>query len=147
MSILNESIRKQVQDLFDGQLKQPVGVLFFSSENDCETCSDTQQLLVEVTDLSEKISLEVHNLENDAELAQKYHIDKVPGIIFVGKDGDQLVDYGIRMLGIPSGHEFSSLIHDLLLVSGRDSGLEQKTRDELKKITQPIRLQVFVTPT
>lgn len=147
MSILNESIRKQVRDLFDQQLKQPVGVLFFNTKNDCETCSDTQQLLEEVISLSDKLFLDVHDLEDEAELAQKFHIDKVPGIIFVGKDGDQLIDYGIRMLGIPSGHEFSTLIHDLILVSGRDSELEQKTRDELKKLTKPVHLQVFVTPT
>jgi len=147
VSILNESIRKQVRDLFDQQLKQPVGVLFFNTKNDCETCSDTQQLLEEVISLSDKLFLDVHDLEDEAELAQKFHIDKVPGIIFVGKDGDQLIDYGIRMLGIPSGHEFSTLIHDLILVSGRDSELEQKTRDELKKLTKPVHLQVFVTPT
>ena len=146
-NLLNDSIREQVRDLFKQQLGQPVGVLFFGTKDDCETCADTKQLLEEVISLSDKLSLDVHDLRDETELAQKYHIDNVPGIVFVGKDGDQIIDYGVRMMGIPSGHEFSSLIHDLILVSSRDSGLEQKTRDELKKFSKPVHLQVFVTPT
>jgi glutaredoxin-like protein len=146
-SLLNESIRTQVRDVFENQLKQPVGVILFEGKENCETCADTRQLLEEVSGLSDKISLEVYDLEEKADLANQYHVDKVPGIVFVGKDGDQVIDYGVRMAGIPSGHEFSTLIHDLILVSGRDSGLEQKTRDELKTLTKPVHLQVFVTPT
>jgi alkyl hydroperoxide reductase subunit AhpF len=49
--------------------------------------------------------------------------------------------------GIPAGHEFGSLIHDLVLVSGRDSGLSQKARNFLAGLRKPVHLQVFVTPT
>jgi glutaredoxin-like protein len=146
-NLLNESIRTQVQDVFENQLKHPVGVILFEDKEDCENCADTRQLLEEVASLSDKISLEVYDLKEKAEVASQYHVDKVPGIVFIGKDGDQVIDYGVRMAGIPSGHEFSTLIHDLVLISGRDSGLELKTREELKKISKPIHLQVFVTPT
>jgi alkyl hydroperoxide reductase subunit AhpF len=74
-------------------------------------------------------------------------VDKVPGLVLAGRDGDQILDYGIRYAGIPSGHEFSSLIHDLVLVSGRDSGLREQTRAYLAKLDKPVHLQVFVTPT
>ncbi|MBP1700991.1 MAG: glutaredoxin-like protein, partial [Chloroflexi bacterium] len=47
----------------------------------------------------------------------------------------------------PSGHEFSSLINTLVVVSNRDSGLDQQTRDFLSKLDKPVHLQVFVTPT
>ncbi len=147
VNFLNELIRTQVQEVFDSQLKHPVGVILFEKIEDCETCADTRQLLEEVAGLSDKISLEVYDLKAKADVASLYHVDKAPEIVFVGKDGDQVIDYGVRMAGIPSGHEFSTLIHDLILVSGRDSGLEQKTRDELKKLTKPVNLQVFVTPT
>jgi glutaredoxin-like protein len=67
--------------------------------------------------------------------------------VIAGVDGDQILDYGVRFAGIPSGHEFSSFIHDLILVSGRDSGLSAKAREYLKALDQPVLLQVFVTPT
>jgi len=57
------------------------------------------------------------------------------------------MDYGIQYSGIPSGHEFSTLINDILLVSGRDSGLSPQTREFLQKLDKPVHFQVFVTPT
>lgn len=145
--LLNETITTQVKEMFADQLKQPVAVLFFNGDENCEYCEDTRQLLEEVLALSDKFSLKVYDLAADQELARQYHVDKAPGFVLAGQDGEQIKDYGIRFYGIPSGHEFSSLINDLILVSGRDSGLEEKTRQALKELQKPVHLQVFVTPT
>ncbi len=74
-------------------------------------------------------------------------MDKSPSLVLAARDGDQLTDYGVRFAGIPSGHEFSSLIQSLILVSGRDSALDEKTRQALKALKEPVTLQVYVTPT
>ncbi|HLE50451.1 MAG TPA: hypothetical protein VI755_00210 [Anaerolineales bacterium] len=144
--LLNEAIKNQVREVFS-QLEGPVQVLFFGQERDCEYCDDTRQLAEEVTALSDKLELKVYDLEGDAEIAQGYHVDKVPALVFAARDGEVIHDYGLRMAGIPAGHEFNSLIHDLILVSRRDSGLSQKTRDLLARLSKPVFLQVFVTPT
>lgn len=144
--LLNDEVLGQVNQVFE-QLREPVEVLFFGKKEDCEYCDDTLQLIQEVVDLSDKLGLQVYDLEEDAGIAQQYKVDKAPGLVLLGRDGDQLLDYGVRFAGIPSGHEFSSLIHDLVLVSGRDSGLGQETRDFLQGLTEPVHLQVFVTPT
>ena len=144
--LLSDDIKNQVKEVFD-QLKDPVQVLFFGRKEDCEYCADTLRLVQEVLALSDKLGLSVYDIEDDAALARQYKVDKTPGLVFAGKDGDQLVDYGVRMAGIPSGHEFTSLIHDLLLVSGRDSGLSENTRQVLSRLTKPVHMQVFVTPT
>jgi glutaredoxin-like protein len=104
-------------------------------------------LLEEVASLSDLLSLQVYDLEDDAEIARQYNVDRAPGLVIAAKEGDQVHDYGIRYAGIPAGHEFSSLIHDIVLVSGRDSGLKRATRDVLARLTEPVHLQVFVTPT
>jgi len=145
-NLLDENIRNQVREVFQ-DLKADVEVLYFGSDGDCETCADTLKLLQEVTSLSDKLNLSVYELDEDAEIAKKYHVDKAPGIVIAAKDGDSVIDYGVRYAGIPAGHEFSSLIHDLLLVSGRDSGLSPATRKALKGISSKIFMQVFVTPT
>jgi alkyl hydroperoxide reductase subunit AhpF len=144
--LLNDDITAQVRQVF-GQLVEPVEVLFFGSEDSCEACEDTLQLVREVTDLDDRLSLSVYDVEADREVAQRYKVDKTPGLVIAGRDGDRLTDYGIRYAGIPAGHEFSSLVHDLLLVSSRDSGLSDQTRAFLKGISKPVLLQVFVTPT
>ncbi len=145
-NLLDENIRNQVREVFQ-DLKADVEVLYFGSNGDCQTCADTHQLLQEVTSLSDKLNLSVYELDRDTEIAKKYHVDKAPGIVIAAKDGDSVIDYGVRYAGIPAGHEFSSLIHDLLLVSGRDSGLSPATRKALKGISSKIFMQVFVTPT
>jgi glutaredoxin-like protein len=145
-NLLNDDIKSQIREAFSG-LKEPVQILYFSQETDCDYCDDTRQLVEEVAELSDKLYLDVFDLEKDAQVAQQYKVDKAPGLVIAGRDGDQVLDYGIHLSGIPSGHEFGSLIHDIVLVSGRDSGLTQKTRDYLNKLDHPVQLQVFVTPT
>jgi glutaredoxin-like protein len=146
MSILNDEIAQQVREVFD-QIEEPVQLLFFEKTEGCEYCAETRQMLEEVSTLSDKIGFTAYNLETDEGIAQQYKVDKAPGIVIAGVDGEQILDYGIRLSGIPSGHEFSSLIHDVLLVSRRDSGLSDQTRAILKGVSKPVLLQVFVTPT
>ncbi len=144
--ILDDGILKQVQEVF-AELSNPVHVLFFRSRENCEYCDETQQLLEEVISLSGKLSIEVFDLQDDAETAARYAVERTPAYVIAGKDGDQIIDYGVRYSGIPAGHEFTSLINDLLIVSRRDSGLTPQTRAYLAELKQPLLLQVFVTPT
>lgn len=144
--LLSDDISQQIQQLFS-QLKQPVQVLFFGKKQDCDYCDDTRQLISEVINLSDQLSLSIHDLDEEPALAKQYKVDKAPTLVISGKDGQQLNDYGIRFAGIPSGHEFSSLIHTIMLVSSRDSGLKPETRQRLKELRKPVHLQVFVTPT
>ena len=144
--LLNDDVATQVQNVFEG-LQQPVEVLFFGKKMDCDYCDDTRQLVEEVTALSDKLSLSIYDIDEDAALASQYKVDKVPGLVLAGREGDQILDYGVRYAGIPSGHEFSSLINDMILVSGRDSGLSQQTREFLSQLKEPVHLMVYVTPT
>jgi glutaredoxin-like protein len=144
--LLNDQIVEQVKQVFQ-RLDQPVQLLYFGKQDDCETCEITMKLLQEVVEISDKLKLNVYDLDKDLQVAEKFHVDKAPGLVLVGKDGEELMDYGIRFAGIPSGHEFSTLIHDLVLVSGRDSQLSPATRQYLAELKEPVLLQVFVTPT
>jgi glutaredoxin-like protein len=145
--LLNDDIVRQVKELFENELDKHVEVLFFGKKGDCDYCEDTQQLVEEVTDISDKLTVSRYDLDEDVEMSQKYNVQMAPGLVIAARDGQQIHDYGIRYAGIPSGHEFSSLIHDLILVSGRDSGLSEKTRQTLQELKKPVHLQVFVTPT
>jgi alkyl hydroperoxide reductase subunit AhpF len=145
--LLPDNIAAQLRDVFQ-QLKNPVQVLLFVSQKNCDYCAETRQLLEEVIPLSDLLSLSVHDLAEEPDLAKLYQVEgKAPAIVIAAKEGGQITDYGIRYLGIPSGHEFTTLIQDLILVSGRDSGLSPQMRAYVKGLTKPLHLQVFVTPT
>ncbi len=145
--LLRDDIVKQVKEVFDKQLINPVEIMFFGSKDDCEHCDDTRQLVEEVSAISDKLHMSSYDLQDNAELAQQYRVTMAPGLVIAGKEAEQIIDYGIRYAGIPSGYEFSSLIQGLILVSGRDSGLAAETRAALAELKQPVHLQVFVTPT
>ncbi len=145
--LLPPDIIKQIREVF-AQVKNPVALLFFSSKKNCDYCAEIQQLLEELTQLSDLLHLSIHDIDAEADLAALYKVTgKAPALVIAAQEGDQITDFGIRYLGIPSGHEFTTLIQDIILVSGRDSGLSAQTRQYLKSLTKPLHLQVYVTPT
>lgn len=144
--LLNDDVVKQIKEVFDG-LKQPVQMMFFSRKENCQYCDETLQLVEEVAAISDLVSIEVYDIDTDSDLAQKYNVENAPGLVIAAKEGNQVTDFGVRLLGIPSGHEFTSFIQDIILVSNRDSGLSHQTREFLKGLKKPVLLQVFVTPT
>lgn len=146
--MLDEKVQQQVREMFSN-LQHPVEVLFFGSDDKerCQYCAETVQLLEEVTGLSDLLNLRVYDLQADAGLAAQYRVDGTPEFVLAGREGDQLLDYGIRYKGIPAGHEFTSLVNDLVLISQRESNLNEETRKFLSELKEPVHLQVFVTPT
>jgi glutaredoxin-like protein len=144
--LLNEQVVSQISQTFE-QMKEHVQILFFGSQDNCEYCTDTRQLLEEVAGIDEKVSLNFYDIKENADMAAKFNIDRVPAIVIAAKDGDQVTDFGIQYSGIPAGHEFGTLINDIVLVSSRDSGLSAEAREYLKNLDKPLHLQVFVTPT
>lgn len=145
MSLLKEEDRQHLTGEFAG-LQQPVKVIVFTQEFECQFCRETRQIAEELTALSDKIDLEVYDFEADKEIAEQFNVDKIPATI-VMRDGDSAKDYGIRYYGIPSGYEFSSLVQDVMMIGSGEHGLSEATREWLADLSEPMHLQVFVTPT
>ncbi len=148
LPLLNDKITTQVKAVFE-KLQSPVMILFFGDDEPemNEASAPARQLLEEVAALSPLLSFEAHDLHAEADFAAQFNINAAPSFTLVSVDEDNFTDYGIRYKGTPAGHEFTSLISDLMLVSSRDSGLSPETREFLHQLTAPLHLQVFVTPT
>jgi alkyl hydroperoxide reductase subunit AhpF len=146
--LLNDELTGQIRQLFEAQLQQPVELLFFTSESGREACEEIKQLLEEITALSQKIHLQYFDIVKQDIIAKKYNVHYAPALVAAGRAEDNtIVDFGIRLIGTPSGYEFSSLIQAIILVSKRDSGLKAEMRDKIKELKDRVHLQVFVTPT
>lgn len=143
--LLNDDVARQVQEVFEN-LENDVAVIAFGRQDD-QHSELSEQLLGEVVGLSDKLSLTKYNFETEGEVAALYHVTDAPSLVIAFKDGDEIKDIGVRIMGTPSGHEFTSLIHSLITVSQRKPPLNQETLDYLEGLTEPIRLQVFSTPT
>jgi glutaredoxin-like protein len=144
---LDDELVSQLKQVFTENLREPVRIVLFNQSEHCDLCEETAHLLGEVAAVDARITVEQHALDLEPELGKQYNLDKLPGFVIAGLEGEQVVDYGIRYAGVPAGHEFTSLINDIILVSQGDSGLDDETRAFLKELKQPVLLQVFVTPT
>ncbi len=141
MAILGDADREAIRKELAG-LTGPVKLINFTQELECHYCRETNQIVRELSELSDKITSETYNFVTDKGIVDKYRIDKIPATVIMGVE-----DRGIRFYGIPSGYEFISLLEDIKMVSAGNSGLQPKTREVLGRLKEPLHLQVFVTPT
>ena len=141
MGLLKEGDAQEVRERLT-EMVNPVRLIHFTQELNLEYGREAKQLVVELAGLSEKLSAEVYNFQLDQDRVAEYGIDKVPATVI--RNGR---DYGIRFYGIPAGYEFSTILDTILAVSKEDSGLKVDSREKLAAITEPLHLEVFVTPT
>jgi glutaredoxin-like protein len=141
MPLLNDAIRKEVKSAL-ADVKNPVTFKVFTQEFECQYCKETRELIEEVGSLSPKLAVEVYDFVKDKAVADGLGIDKIPAVAIVGAK-----DYGIRLYGIPAGYEFGTLIEDVRLVSAGESHLSAQTKEMVGKLTRPVHIQVFITPT
>jgi alkyl hydroperoxide reductase subunit AhpF len=145
-SFLDDNITSQIKEVFIN-LTNPVEILVFTSQKDCDYCEDTRTLLEEVCSLSDKLSFKSVDVDNQPELAGEYHVIRTPGIVVLGQIDGIRKDFGVRFSGIPAGHEFSALIHSILSVSSQEIAFNPETMEFLNSLKSPIHLEVFTTPT
>ena len=143
MPIMDKKTQDDVREILAG-LTGPVKLVMFTQTFECDYCADTRQLVEEVAALSDKITVDVFNFVTDKEVADRYKVDKIPAVVVLGVND---ADYGIRFYGIPAGYEFTSLLEAIQMVSSGKTRLKPETVAFLNSLTEPLHLQVFVTPT
>ncbi|MDM7917402.1 MAG: hypothetical protein ACE15D_19140 [Candidatus Eisenbacteria bacterium] len=144
MGMLKEKDKKEIAKIFE-TLKDEVEFLYFTQDFECDYCSQTREMLEELTSLSPKLSLDVHDFAKEKDLAAAHSIDKIPAIVLIRKK-DRL-DPGIRYYGVPAGYDFATLLEGVKLLSAGDPKLAPATAEALDKLTSPVHIQVFTTPT
>jgi glutaredoxin-like protein len=147
MSLISQKDADHLRNEFATGLVSPVKLVMFTQAIECQFCAETRQIVEEIAGLSDKITTEIYNFVTDKPVAEVYGVDKIPAIAILRVEDGADKDYGIRFYGIPSGYEFTSLVEDILDVSRGESGLQLKTKEALAGVTEPVHLQVFVTPT
>ena len=141
MAMLPDEIKDQVRKAF-ADLKNPVRFILFTQTFECMYCRENRELLEEVAGLSDQVTTEIYNFAIDKEKVEEYAIDKIPAAAIVGEE-----DYGIRFYGIPAGYEFTTLVHTVRMLGGAGTQLDEATLAQVQSLTEPVHLQVFVTPT
>ena len=139
--LLDEKAKTELQPVL-ANLVSPVRLLFFTQKNTCPSCASQQELLEDLSGLSDKLKLEVYDFVLNGDAVMNYRIDKVPATAVVGSR-----DYGIRLYGLTAGYEFASLLEAIIMVSMGQSDLDPQLEEMVKAIKDPVHLQVMVTLT
>lgn len=66
-----------------------------------------------------------------------------PVIGVMGLDGDQQIDYGVRIIGRPSGYQLTSLIAAIQVVAFRGVTLEPRTRVQLRGLSTDVAIEIM----
>ncbi|SHH44310.1 protein disulfide oxidoreductase [Thermosipho atlanticus] len=146
MALLSAKDREYLIDTFSKELKNNVKLIYFGdSKENCEYCELEEQILDELQELSNKIVVERYNVNEHNDLAKKYEVEMTPALILTLEDGE---DKGVRFYGLPSGHEFGTLVQDIITFGkGATPELSPSTIEKLQAIDKPVKISVFVTPT
>jgi alkyl hydroperoxide reductase subunit AhpF len=140
MQMIADNVRAQLAPILT-TLTNEVTILLFTQKEGCHFCTLARELLEELTALSGKLKLEIHDFIENSDLARKYAVDKTPAIALIGEK-----DYGIRFYGIPAGYEFTTFVEDLIDISKRDPGLPADLTGKLAEVIQPVHIQVMISP-
>jgi len=144
MALLDKEVSKQVKNML-GDMERTVKVLFFKSDDEskCEYCSTIEQLLAELSELNDKISVEIIDVDEEEQKMEEYGIEMIPALVPLTEDGK---DLGVRFYGIPAGHEFSTFLQDILVFSkGAVPQLSKESLKKLQGVEKPVNIKVFVT--
>jgi alkyl hydroperoxide reductase subunit AhpF len=151
MPMISAGDRDYIRDHFAEKLKGDVRLELFTQKrsplvvpgrDECQYCEETQQLLSEVADLSDHVTLIVHDVKENPRVLAENGVDHIPTLVYHGQNKGTL-----RFLGIPAGNEFRNVIDTIVEVGNGESDLAETTREALAGLAQDLHLRVFVTPT
>ena len=120
----------------------PIRLVVFTQTFGCDTCYEARQTADQIASLSERISVEEHNLLLDKDEVAEYQVDQVPAIAVVSEE-----DVGLRYYGVPAGFEVESLVSAIEIVAGIAPTVNVATQSALDELDRDLRICVFVTPT
>ena len=149
MAILNDQVKQQLRDRFTETLKDPVqltlytrpgtGRLILPSGMGCATCDDARAVAEELSAAAPEL-VKLHVVDVSAEEGE---VTEVPTLA-LSRPGEEP---RISWQGLPGGFEFATVVDAIERASSGELGLAPETSEALERLTGPVEVMVFATPT
>ena len=171
MTTIAEKDRQAVRDALARDLVADVELLLFLRQwaehstpsawgrDERPTSDETRELLEDLAALSPRLHVTSIDVDADPVSATQYNVRALPTVIIRRLPGTGQVGAvpaaspaimagapTVRFLGLPAGYEFSTLVAAVVDTSRGTTSLTQPTRETVRSWTDPVHLQVFVTP-
>ena len=143
--------QEAIKAKFAAEMAAPVKIDYFTKRESkleapgvkpCAFCKPTQNMLQELSALSDLVSLRVHQFEDDPEEKATFGVERVPGIVLRGP-GPGFFKY----YGMPGGTEFPAFVESLVDLSRWETLLLPDSVKALSELKSDVSVRVFVTPT
>ncbi|VAW31846.1 hypothetical protein MNBD_CHLOROFLEXI01-4208 [hydrothermal vent metagenome] len=130
----DEETWAQLPTIFEN-LPEPIHMIMWGDPAESEVERETAVLLESLTDRFEQLTTQV------LPRRVNYHFYPVLGIM--GGPAGEWHDFGLRLIGLPNGYAMTSFVTAVQAVSFRGMTLGAMSRIQLKKLTQPINIELF----
>ncbi len=137
---IDEETKTQVMELFEPMVHEVAMHVFIEKEK-CLYCNDVRSMAEQISELSDKIKLEIHEGPLGEGKASEFGVEHVPATVLHGEG-----PYKIKFYGIAAGHEFGALIGTIVDVSMGSTQLPPDIVEDIRAIDKPIHIKVFTTP-
>ncbi|WP_167956829.1 thioredoxin-disulfide reductase [Anaerosporobacter faecicola] len=137
---ITDDMIAQVKNVFDKLTKKATLVVMTDKVDD--KYKELQELVQELAALSDKLDVIESVGGEDSSLTEKVNATDFPLLALLDEAGEYT---GVKFLGIPSGHEFNSLVLDLYNLAGPGQMVESETKEKIQSISKRTKIQVAVS--
>lgn len=150
MPVIPEREQRIIEDRFAAELAGRVRIDYFTQRRsaivvpgraECRNCEELGQVLAEIAALHARIALTIHEFAESQADAEKLGVRRVPCTVIRGQ-----ANRALRYYGLPGGHQFANFIETIIMSSRADVTIGRDASVALKKLREPARVSVFVTP-
>ena len=139
-SLLNDTLRKQLKDIF-GKIEKDVTLVTIVDETIPKSL-EFRDLILDISELSNKINVEIYNRSENLEIENKISCDKLPIVALL----DSKKEYtGIKFHGVPGGHELNSFILAIYNAAGPGQAIDDTLKQSIKEIHDKVNIKVAVS--
>lgn len=139
-SLLNDAMRGQLKGIF-AKMESDVTLVSIVDESMPKSV-ELRDFLLDVTELGDKLHLELYNKGENPEMETKIHADKFPVVSLLNAAGEYS---GVKYHGVPGGHELNSFILAIYNLAGPGQALDASILDTIKSINKKANIKVMVS--
>lgn len=144
MAYLDEKAQTQIVEKL-ADVTEDIHLIVYTHADSGRVGDDqlTYDLLVELAALNDHVTVERRILAGDTE-AEMLGITMAPTVLFRERGSKR---NNIRYVGVPSGHEFSTVLETIRLLGAPGERETTASITRIKEVSDEVRLRTFVTPT
>jgi alkyl hydroperoxide reductase subunit AhpF len=136
--MIKESSQQIIRESL-GQLKQPVRLVLFTSDRNCDSCPDAIATAKAIKAASPKIALEIYDLAMDRDKSEEYGIKRVPSFVV-----QSTVRRSVTFSGAVEGISLIMLLDAINGVASNRTWFPDRIASALTLLRHEVNVQVFL---